>query len=87
MPEQSYFSAVDDGLGYLWICSNHGIYKASKTELYEIMIGKRRATKPANFGRSEGMSTAQCNGASQPAGWRTRYGRLLFPTARGLAVV
>jgi diguanylate cyclase (GGDEF)-like protein len=33
------------------------------------------------------MATVQCNGASQPAGWRARDGRIFFPTARGVAVV
>ncbi len=83
---QTYFSAIDDMRGSLWMCSNRGIVKLAKAQIAEVMSGKRSAAEPVVFGRAEGMTTAQCNGASQPAGWRTRDGRLLFPTARGLAV-
>jgi len=83
---QTYFSAIDDARGYLWVCSNHGILKVSKAQLDDVVGGKRQVVEPAIYGRAEGMTTAQCNGASQPAGWRTGDGRMLFPTARGLAV-
>lgn len=83
---QTYFSAIDDMHGFLWLCSNRGIVKVAKGQMDEVIAGVRRAVDPIVFGRAEGMTTAQCNGASQPAGWRTADGRLLFPTARGLAV-
>ncbi|MEP7157270.1 MAG: two-component regulator propeller domain-containing protein, partial [Betaproteobacteria bacterium] len=83
---QTYFSAIDDARGNLWVCSNRGIVKISKAQVDDVMTGKRRAVEPLLYGRAEGMTTAQCNGASQPAGWRTANGRMLFPTARGLAV-
>lgn len=68
---QTYFSAVDDSRGNLWVCSNRGIVKLSKAQIDDVINGKRKAAEPATFGRAEGMTTAQCNGASQPAGWRT----------------
>ncbi len=83
---QTYFSAIDDTHGFLWLCSNRGIVKVAKGQMDEVIAGARRAVEPMVFGRAEGMATAQCNGASQPAGWRTADGRLVFPTARGLAV-
>ena len=83
---QTYFSAIDDAQGSLWLCSNRGIVKVAKSHIDEVLAGTRTVVDSVVFGRAEGMTTAQCNGASQPAGWRTRNGRLLFPTARGLAV-
>ncbi|MCY7387358.1 MAG: diguanylate cyclase [Burkholderiales bacterium] len=83
---QTYFSAIDDARGNLWLCSNRGIFKVAKAQIDDVIAGKRIAVEPMAFGRAEGMKTAQCNGSSQPAGWRTRDGRLLFPTALGLAV-
>ena len=83
---QTYFSAIDDGLGSLWLCSNRGIVKVAKSHLDDVLAGTRIAVDAAMFGRAEGMKTVQCNGSSQPAGWRTRNGRMLFPTALGLAV-
>lgn len=86
VPEQTYFSALDDHLGQIWTCGNRGIIKISKSQLAELVAGKRQKLEPATYGRSEGMATAQCNGATQPAGWRARDGRLMFPTARGIAI-
>lgn len=82
----TYFSAVDDARGHLWLCSNRGIFKVAKSQIDEVMAGTRTRTEPVVFGRSEGMTTAQCNGSSQPAGWRATDGRMFFPTALGLAV-
>lgn len=83
---QTYFSAIDDAHGSLWLCSNRGIVKVAKSQIDKVLAGSPSQTEAVFFGRAEGMTTAQCNGASQPAGWRTRNGRLLFPTARGVAV-
>ena len=86
VPAQNYFSALDDQLGHIWTCGNRGMIKISKSQLAELVAGKRQKLEPVFYGRSEGMATAQCNGASQPAGWRLLDGRLMFPTARGVAV-
>jgi diguanylate cyclase (GGDEF)-like protein len=87
LPSRAYFSVVDDARGSIWLCSNHGMVQLSKTELDQVAAGQREKVEPVLYGRSEGMATAQCNGGSQPAGWRTKDGRLMFATARGIAVV
>ncbi len=87
VPGRSYFNAVDDEQGHLWLCSNQGLVRINKVELSEVVNGSRQKVEPMLYGRSDGMATAQCNGSSGPAGWRTRDGRLLFATARGVAVV
>ncbi len=86
VPAQAFFSVLDDQVGNLWTCGNRGIIRIAKSQLAELVAGKRQKMEPTFYGRSEGMVTAQCNGASQPAGWRARDGRLMFPTARGIAV-
>src|SRR5262249_50059036 len=40
-----------------------------------------------SYGTSDGMNSRECNGGFQPAGWKTRDGRLWFPTEKGLVVV
>ncbi|MEO8102473.1 MAG: two-component regulator propeller domain-containing protein, partial [Betaproteobacteria bacterium] len=86
VPAQTYFAAIDDHAGQIWTCGNRGIIKISKSQLAELAAGTRAKVKPVFYGKSEGMATAQCNGASQPAGWRARDGRIMFPTARGIAI-
>ena len=87
VPGRAYFTAVDDEQGHLWLCSNQGLVRLGKAELNDVAAGRRKTVEPKLYGRSDGMATAQCNGGSEPAGWRTRDGRLLFATARGVAVV
>ena len=36
---------------------------------------------------TDGVKSNECNGGSQPAGWRGRDGRLWFPTIKGLVVL
>src|SRR4029453_1995192 len=39
------------------------------------------------YGMADGMKTSECNGGGQPAGWKTRDGRLWFPTLKGVVVI
>src|SRR5258706_340237 len=87
VPGRSYFNVIDDLQGNLWLCSNQGLVRLSKAELNDVAGGVRKAVEPILYGRSDGIANAQCNGTSEPAAWRTRDGRLLFATARGVAVV
>ncbi len=87
LPARAFLSAVDDLHGSLWLCSNQGIVRVANQELRDIVATKRERVVPEYFGRSDGMTTVQCNGGSAPAAWRARDGRLMFATARGVAVV
>lgn len=87
IPARAFLSAVDDQKGHLWLCSNQGIVRLNNQELKEVIAGKRERVTPDFYGRSDGMATVQCNGGSAPAAWRTRDGRLMFATARGVAMV
>ncbi len=87
VPPRAYFNVIDDHQGSYWLCSNQGLVRIAKVEIAQLLDGKRTKVEPALYGRSEGMVTVQCNGGSGPAAWRSRDGRLLFATARGIAVV
>jgi diguanylate cyclase (GGDEF)-like protein len=87
LPEQSFFAVVEDGRGSIWICANRGLIRAP----VEAMVKPAKVSPGegigVQLGRGDGMPTAQCNGATQPSGWKTTSGQLLFATARGLAAV
>jgi ligand-binding sensor domain-containing protein len=78
---------LEDDSGNFWIGSNRGIYRVSRRELDDFAEGRVRAITSISYGVSDGMPTNQCNGGGQPAGWKTRDGRLWFPTVKGVAVV
>ncbi len=81
------FQILEDSQKNFWISSNQGIYRVSRAELNEFADGKRSVVKSTLFGKSDGMLNAEANGGGQPAGLKTKDGRLWFPTQDGIAVV
>lgn len=81
------FQILEDGPGNLWMSCNKGIYEVKKQDLLDYADGKLIRITCKVYGKSDGLKTSQCNGSSQPAGWRLKDGRLTFPTAKGVAVI
>jgi signal transduction histidine kinase/ligand-binding sensor domain-containing protein/CheY-like chemotaxis protein len=81
------FQILDDGLGNFWMSSNKGIFRVSKRQLDAFAQGEAHSISSIAYGTSDGMKSRECNGGFQPAGWKTRDGRLWFPTVKGLAVI
>jgi len=84
--DDSVFAILDDHLGHLWMSSNKGVFSVAKKQLNAFADGTVASITPAIYGAADGMKSHECNGAFQPAGWRTRDGRLCFPTSAGLAI-
>jgi signal transduction histidine kinase/ligand-binding sensor domain-containing protein len=78
---------ADDGRGQYWFSSNQGIFRVGKAELNQFAEGRQPQIHCVAYGRSDGLPALECEGGCQPAGCRTRDGRLWFPTIRGLVVV
>lgn len=81
------FQILEDGKGNLWASCNKGVYRVSKRVLDDFDAGKISAISCDSYGKADGMRSAECNGGFQPAGWKTRDGKLWFPTIKGVAVV
>jgi ligand-binding sensor domain-containing protein len=81
------WSTLDDGLGNFWMSSNRGIWRVSRRQLEARAAGLRSNVDSVVYGEADGMRDRECNGAYDPAGWRTRDGRLWFPTGKGLVVI
>ena len=81
------FQILDDNAGRLWISSNNGVFSVAKQQLNDFAEGRIDAITPTPYGTADGLKSRECNGGFQPAGWRTRDGRLCFPTMKGLSIV
>jgi ligand-binding sensor domain-containing protein/signal transduction histidine kinase len=79
-------SDTEDDSGDLWMSGNRGIYRASLRELNDFADGRLKSVTSFVYGAADGMMNRECNGAS-PAGWKTRDGRLWFPTVKGAVVL
>lgn len=78
---------LEDDRGNFWMSCNRGIYRVRRRELNDFADGKGDSITCVSYGVGDGMKTSECNGGSQPAGWKTLDGRLWFPTIKGVVVV
>ncbi|MFO1511899.1 MAG: two-component regulator propeller domain-containing protein [Verrucomicrobiota bacterium] len=81
------FEILEDDFGYFWMSCRRGIFRVSRQELEELDRGAIKAVHSTSFGKVDGLASVQCNGVSKPAGWKSRDGRLWFPTIRGVVAM
>ena len=81
------FQILQDATGHLWMSCNKGVFRVSKKELDDFAEGRVKSISSMSYGTTDGMKSRECNGGFQPAGWKSRDGRLWFPTVKGVAVV
>ena len=85
--DDAAYQILEDGRGNLWMSCNRGVYSVSKDDLALVAEGRKDRVKSTAYGRADGMPSTECNGGSQPAGWRTADGCLWFPTVDGVASI
>ena len=81
------YRILEDGRNNLWLSCRKGIFHIGKKELDEFDQGKISSIAPVAYGTADGMMTRECSGGGQPAGWKTRDGKLWFPTIKGVAMI
>jgi signal transduction histidine kinase len=87
LPSSAIVHIVDDGIENLWLGSEHGILRVSKTELNRCADGLERTIHCLNYGKAEGLASQSCPGGFQPGACKASDGRLWFPTTKGIAIV
>ncbi|MEW6209095.1 MAG: two-component regulator propeller domain-containing protein [Acidobacteriota bacterium] len=78
---------IEDPHGNLWMSCNKGVFSVSKKQLDDFDAGRIASISCNSYGESDGMVSRECNGSNQPAGWRSRDGRIWFPTMKGAVVI
>lgn len=81
------FSIIEDNDACLWMSCSKGVFRVRKKDLDDYDAGRADAIPSVSFGKSDGMESSQCNGAGKPAVWKSRDGRLWFPTSKGVIAV
>jgi ligand-binding sensor domain-containing protein/signal transduction histidine kinase len=77
---------TEDDSASLWMSCNKGIYRVSLKELNDFADGRISSVTSFIYGLTDGMLSRECNSAN-PGGWKTRDGKLWFPTTRGLVSI
>jgi PAS domain S-box-containing protein len=91
-PEQGFHekvvnSILEDEFGFLWVTSNHGVFRIEKTQFEDLDQRRSNQLRYTIFGVTDGLRSADCTGGAQPSSWKTRDGRMLFPTLKGFVVI
>ncbi len=88
LPDNLINCILEDDFGRLWIGHDHGIYWIWKQQLNELASKKRARIEVVSYDETDGLLSIETNGQkSNPAGCKTRDGRLWFPTKKGVAVI
>jgi diguanylate cyclase (GGDEF)-like protein len=78
---------VEDNQGYLWMTCNRGIYKVSRKELNDYASGRVHRIHSSVYTTADGLRSAECNFAGNPAVWKGAGGNLWFVTTAGVVTV
>lgn len=87
LPDETLFAVSEDRKGNFWLSSNSGLMRLARREIERLGRAEITVMQVDLFGRSDGMSAAQINGASFPSTSVDDSGRLWLPTARGVTVL
>jgi signal transduction histidine kinase/ligand-binding sensor domain-containing protein/CheY-like chemotaxis protein len=78
------YSILEDGNGDLWVSTNRGICRVAKRQLNDFAAGRIPRVVVHVYGVSDGMRSNECNGDTQPSGWKQQDGELLFACVGGV---
>jgi signal transduction histidine kinase/DNA-binding response OmpR family regulator/ligand-binding sensor domain-containing protein len=76
-----------DSAGNLWTSTPNGIYMALRRQLDDYAAGRISTVQAAHYDTADGMKTSETSPVAQPAGCRTRDGRLWFTTQKGIVAI
>jgi diguanylate cyclase (GGDEF)-like protein len=79
------YSVLEDDRGELWLSTNRGICRVLKRQLNDLAAGRLGRVASHSYGVTDGMTSAECNGDTQPAASKRQNGELLFACVGGVA--
>ncbi len=81
------YEVLEDDFGNFWMSCRTGIFRVNKRDFDALDNGATKTVSCTIFGKADGLVSVQCNGVAKPAGWKSKDGRLWFPTIRGVVAV
>jgi len=81
------FEVLEDDEGWLWMTCSKGIFRVRKSDFEAFDQRKIGTLTSIEYGKADGIESPQCNSAAKPGAWKSRDGKLWFPTSKGLITV
>jgi signal transduction histidine kinase/ligand-binding sensor domain-containing protein/CheY-like chemotaxis protein len=85
--DNAVFAILEDDYGQLWMSCNKGIFNVSKSDVDDVLAGRKARAISTGYGVSDGLRGTEGNGGTQPPAWKMKDGRLWFAGIRGAAIV
>jgi signal transduction histidine kinase/ligand-binding sensor domain-containing protein len=86
LPDNTISQLIEDDFGALWFGTSRALFKATKAELLECAAGKIAWVTSIKYGKHDGLAGFSAAANYQPSTWKTRDGRLLFVSRKGLVI-
>ncbi len=83
----SIYRILEDDQGRFWMSSNRGLFRVDRRALTAYAEGAVETVHSVVYTRGDGLRSREMNGGVQPAGWKSRDGRLWFPSVNGVAMI
>ncbi len=87
LPHNSLHRIIEDDFGNLWISSNGGIMRVSRSELNAFADKTSPDLRVLDFDEKDGMVNREANGGRQSAGILASDGRIWFPNQKGVTII
>jgi ligand-binding sensor domain-containing protein/signal transduction histidine kinase len=81
------YRVLEDDKRNFWMSSNRGVFSVARQAFDDFDHKKITSLPWLSYGIADGMKSVQCEGGSQPAGWRDKENKLWFPTANGVTMI
>jgi signal transduction histidine kinase/ligand-binding sensor domain-containing protein len=81
------YQILEDDFRRLWFSCNRGVFQVERSQFDAVINGSSSHIAYTAYGKENGMSASECNGAVAPAGAKISNGTLWFPTSRGVTTV
>ena len=78
---------IEDDLGYLWMNSNQGIYRANRSELLDFVNGKQPGFSSRQFTNADGLENSEGNSRTQNKAFKSFKGEIWFSMISGPAFI
>lgn len=71
----------------MWLTSNIGLFYVKGSDMDEYFKGDLKKFPYQLLNSRDGLNSNECRGGIQPAGWKSRSGKLYIPTTKGVSVL
>ncbi|SEJ57868.1 Signal transduction histidine kinase [Dyadobacter sp. SG02] len=78
---------LEDKRGFMWMTTNHGLFKCRTRDLYDYLDGKAKSVFYYYYDKSNGFGNNEFNGGCDPSSVVFPDGKFSFPSMDGLVQV